>query len=85
MKILIFCAVLFIQAAFGVAQEVPPQPKLLELVGDLRVHDPVMIRQNDTYYVFSTGGGTREGGFIPIRCSTDLIEWKQASSKEFVG
>jgi arabinan endo-1,5-alpha-L-arabinosidase len=50
---------------------ISPEPEMLELKGDLRVHDPVMIRQGDTFYVFSTGG-RRRGGIIPIRCSRDL-------------
>jgi len=51
------------------------QPEMLELKGDLRVHDPVMIRQGDIFYVFSTGG-RRRGGIIPIRSSRDLYNWK---------
>ena len=51
------------------------EPEVLELSGDLRVHDPVIIRENDTYYIFSTGGGRRAGGIIPIRCSNDLYNW----------
>lgn len=54
---------------------VSPEPEVLELDGDLRVHDPVIIRQNDTFYIFSTGGGRRSGGIIPIRCSKDLYNW----------
>ncbi|HEY4151493.1 MAG TPA: arabinan endo-1,5-alpha-L-arabinosidase, partial [Chitinophagaceae bacterium] len=42
------------------------------LQGDLRVHDPVMIKQGDTYYVFSTGKG------ISIKTSQDRIHWKNA-------
>lgn len=37
-----------------------------------RVHDPVIIRQNDTYYVFSSGVG------VPVRRSKDLVHWEQA-------
>jgi arabinan endo-1,5-alpha-L-arabinosidase len=48
---------------------------MLELRGDLRVHDPVMIRQGQVFYVFSTGG-RRRGGILPIRCSVDLYNWK---------
>lgn len=48
---------------------------MLELKGDLRVHDPVMIRQGNIFYVFSTDG-RRRGGIIPIRCSKDLYNWK---------
>jgi arabinan endo-1,5-alpha-L-arabinosidase len=42
----------------------------LELDGKIRrVHDPVIIKAEDAYYIFSTGRG------IPIRKSTDLINW----------
>lgn len=34
------------------------------------VHDPVMIRQNDTYYIFCTGMG------ISVFSSPDMIHWK---------
>jgi arabinan endo-1,5-alpha-L-arabinosidase len=36
----------------------------------IEVHDPVMIREGDTYYVFSTGPG------ITIYASTNLREWQ---------
>jgi len=38
---------------------------------DIIVHDPVMIRQNNTYYVFCTGRG------ISVFSSTDLKNWKK--------
>jgi arabinan endo-1,5-alpha-L-arabinosidase len=45
----------------------------LELSGMIQnVHDPVLIKQDDTYYLFSTGVG------IPIRQSTDLQNWSIA-------
>lgn len=47
---------------------VPANP----LKGDLRVHDPVMIKEGDTYYIFSTGKG------IAIKTSKDRINWKNA-------
>jgi arabinan endo-1,5-alpha-L-arabinosidase len=47
-----------------------------EFTGDTSpVHDPSIIRQNSTYYVFSTDASSSQGGFIPIRCSTDKIAW----------
>lgn len=52
---------------------------MLELQGDLRVHDPVMMRQGDTFYIFCTGGG-RRSGIIPIRCSKDLHNWQRCGS-----
>jgi arabinan endo-1,5-alpha-L-arabinosidase len=36
----------------------------------VRVHDPVMIRQGDTYYLFGTGMG------ITVRSSKDMQSWK---------
>ena len=50
-------------------------PEVLQLSGDIEgVHDPVLIRQDDTYYVFCTGG--RAGvGAIPIRTSKNLRHW----------
>jgi arabinan endo-1,5-alpha-L-arabinosidase len=45
-----------------------PSPELLKLDGDITpVHDPVIIKEGDTYYVFSTGGA--------IRRSKDLRHW----------
>jgi arabinan endo-1,5-alpha-L-arabinosidase len=41
------------------------------LEGDIRqVHDPTIIREGETYYLFSTRAG------IAIRCSRDLIKWR---------
>ncbi|MEP7292187.1 MAG: family 43 glycosylhydrolase [Chloroflexota bacterium] len=43
----------------------------LPLTGQLRqVHDPVLIKADDAYYVFCTGNG------IPVRRSEDLLDWK---------
>ncbi|MGH2387246.1 MAG: arabinan endo-1,5-alpha-L-arabinosidase, partial [Chloroflexota bacterium] len=38
--------------------------------GDNTVHDPSMIKQGHTYYVFSTGGG------LSIASSTNLVTWQ---------
>ncbi|MFA0964418.1 arabinan endo-1,5-alpha-L-arabinosidase [Roseivirga sp. BDSF3-8] len=38
---------------------------------DLRVHDPVMIKEDGTYYLFCTGRG------ISMFSSTDMKEWKE--------
>ena len=41
-----------------------------ELLGDVRnVHDPTVIREADTFYLFSTRAG------ISVRCSKDLVRW----------
>ncbi len=62
------------------AQERPTQadgaPTLnAQMSGDLVVHDPVIIREGDTYYVFST-----VGRYVGIKTSKDLKTWKDAGS-----
>jgi arabinan endo-1,5-alpha-L-arabinosidase len=48
------------------------QPALTnELITDVPVHDPAMIRQGDTYYLFATGRG------IVVWSSHDLVHWKR--------
>ena len=55
------------------------EPTLLDLSGDIRVHDPSIIKAHGVYYIFCTGGG-RRGGIIPIRSSTDLTNWARSGS-----
>ena len=42
------------------------------------VHDPCIIKQGDTYYVFSTSVKTDTAGFIACRRSRDLVNWERA-------
>ena len=56
------------------------EPRLLQLEGDLGTHDPVIIKEAGTYYVFCTGRVPGGGGIIPIRSSTDMRQWKLAGS-----
>jgi len=39
------------------------------------VRDPSVIRENETYYVFSTDTGAPVSGNLPILCSQDRISW----------
>lgn len=52
-------------------------PRMLPVEGDISpVHDPVLAKHADAYYLFVTGG--RNGrGVLPIRRSPDLLAWKQ--------
>src|SRR5215210_8451764 len=56
----------------------PHDVRAADLRGDVRVHDPSMIKQGQTYYVFSTGApnGSINDGNIQIRASSDLINWR---------
>jgi arabinan endo-1,5-alpha-L-arabinosidase len=60
------------------APAAPQAPQVLQLTGDTEgVHDPVIIKQGDTWYVFCTGGRPGQG-VIPIRTSKDLHTWSLA-------
>jgi arabinan endo-1,5-alpha-L-arabinosidase len=49
-----------------------PIQEMLALEGDVGgTHDPVVIKQGGTYYVFVTGGRSGQG-IIPIKTSTDM-------------
>jgi arabinan endo-1,5-alpha-L-arabinosidase len=51
------------------------QPEVLKLEGDISpIHDPAIIREGDTFYVFSTNRFA--GQLLPIFCSQDLHHWK---------
>jgi len=64
--------ILIVLAAAAVALGAD-QPEHLALTGAIEgVHDPVIGRDGDTWYVFCTGGR------IPIRTSKDLREWTSA-------
>lgn len=50
------------------------QDTLNPLKGGIGVHDPVMIKEGDTYYVFHTGNS------ISVKTSKDRITWKKDSA-----
>lgn len=50
----------------------PPELRAQHL--EVPVHDPVMTKQGDTYYLFTTGRG------ISAWSSTDMVNWERAPS-----
>ncbi len=51
------------------------QPEVFKLEGDISpIHDPTIIRQGKTYYVFATNRFAEK--LTPIFCSQDLSQWK---------
>jgi arabinan endo-1,5-alpha-L-arabinosidase len=51
------------------------EPLVLTLQGDLSpIHDPTLIREGSTYYVFATNRFQQK--LLPIFCSQDLKQWK---------
>lgn len=47
-----------------------PEPRVLELSGDLGVHDPTIIQADGAFTIFSTGPG------IQVKRSSDLLAWQ---------
>jgi len=60
-KLFVFCA--FWLMGYGVCAQ--------QLQTNISVHDPVMIRQDSTYYIFCTGNG------IAMWSSKDMIHWQR--------
>lgn len=58
------------------ATPAPVTPAPAELAGNYSVHDPSMIKQGQTYYVYSTGDNNFNQGNIQIRTSSDMASWK---------
>lgn len=54
------------------------KPSALKLDGDVQyTHDPSIIKDGNTWYVFGTNSGPERKGELPIRCSRDLHQWKR--------
>ncbi|KRC79175.1 arabinan endo-1,5-alpha-L-arabinosidase [Sphingomonas sp. Root241] len=65
------------------AQTRPPEPPSINarMAGDIApVHDPAIIRQGDTFYLFTTSQERDGKGLIHIRTSKDLANWARAPS-----
>lgn len=73
MRVGVAWSLLFFAGAAGGAR-----PPVADLRGDVRAHDPSLIRLGKTYYVFSTGSpdGRINEGNIQIRASADLVNWR---------
>ncbi len=60
--------------AVATRQAVSTSSHIPTIQGDLAAHDPALIKQGGTYYVFSTGGG------LEIRTSSNLVTWTRKGS-----
>lgn len=55
--------------------------EVIPVSGDTKyVHDPSIIQEGDTWYLFGTASGPNRDGELPIRCSKDLHEWKKCGN-----
>jgi len=63
---------------FGINTIPPAKAQIIPTSGDTEfVHDPAIMKDGDTWYLFSTVTGPERKGEIPIRCSKDLRQWKK--------
>jgi arabinan endo-1,5-alpha-L-arabinosidase len=71
---------LIVAAAVASAQS-SPSPHAIAVSGDSEyVHDPSIIKDGSTWYLFGTANGPKRDGELPIRCSSDLHEWKRCGN-----
>lgn len=55
--------------------------KIVAVSGDVQgIHDPSIMKDKDTWYVFSTRTGPASDGELPVHCSSDLHTWKACGS-----
>jgi arabinan endo-1,5-alpha-L-arabinosidase len=70
----------FFLAAMGTldAQVAVTAPtRVIKVEGDVQgAHDPSIIQDGDTWYVFGTATNPKRDGELPIRCSHDLHRWQ---------
>src|SRR5438046_3223311 len=71
---------MLLAAAAASKCQTPPQgtSSVIHVEGDVDgVHDPSIIKQADTWYLFGTVTEKISPGQLPIRCSKDLHTWKR--------
>jgi arabinan endo-1,5-alpha-L-arabinosidase len=79
-KYWIYPVCLFV-AVFCWAQPATHSSQAIAVTGDTEyVHDPSIIKDGGTWYLFGTANGPNRDGELPIRCSTDLHQWKKCGN-----
>jgi arabinan endo-1,5-alpha-L-arabinosidase len=70
----LFLTICISSTALGQA---PTASRVIAVSGDTEyVHDPSIIKDGDTWYLFGTANGPHRSGELPIRCSPDLHQWR---------
>src|SRR5579884_3064723 len=71
----------FIALCCMFAQTSEEKAVVIPITGDTEyVHDPSIIKDGNTWYLFGTANGPHRDGELPMRCSTDLREWKKCGN-----
>lgn len=77
-------ALLALSVSFGTPKALSADstsPRIIKVEGDVEyTHDPSIIKDGDTWYLFSTANGPDRKGELPIRCSKDLHHWRLCGS-----
>jgi arabinan endo-1,5-alpha-L-arabinosidase len=76
------CLLFFLYLAPALAQQpAATSPHIFKTEGDAQgAHDPSIIKEGDTWYVFSTTTGRQQPGELPVRCSKDLQVWARCGN-----
>jgi arabinan endo-1,5-alpha-L-arabinosidase len=70
-------AVLVAESTLARATE-QPSARAINVAGDVEgTHDPSIIKEGDTWYLFGTTTERPPEGELPIRCSKDLQRWQR--------
>ena len=60
------------------AQRPAPTPQVIAVTGDVEgAHDPSIIKEGSTWYLFGTATEPKRDGELPVRCSQDLHHWNR--------
>src|SRR5579863_2878866 len=60
------------------AQTAAASAQVIQVEGEVQgTHDPSIIQEGDTWYVFGTATEHPRDGELPIRCSHDLHQWQR--------
>jgi arabinan endo-1,5-alpha-L-arabinosidase len=78
-KFLALGALLF--SAAVIAGQGTAAPHIYHVTGDVEgVHDPSIIKQGDSWYLFGTATERGPHAQLPMRCSNDLEHWKRCGA-----
>ncbi|PYT95641.1 MAG: arabinan endo-1,5-alpha-L-arabinosidase [Acidobacteria bacterium] len=77
-----FVALAFLVPLCSLPRTADSEPRALAVEGDVvGTHDPSVIKQGDTWYLFATTPPhSKTGEQFPMRCSKDLLQWKACGS-----
>lgn len=76
-----FSTLMVISTAHPAATADSTAPEVIKTEGDVQgIHDPSIMKDKDTWYVFSTRTGPASEGELPIHCSKDLHHWTACGS-----